>query len=386
MTIRLYDDDSFLKTFEALTVSSRKTEKGYETVLDRTAFFPEGGGQTGDTGVLSFGETSVRVLDTYEAAGEVVHLTDGPVPENTRVTGTLDWSVRFHKMQNHSAEHIVSGLVCGQYPYHNVGFHLGDGLVTMDYDGFLSREQLRQIEKRANEIITEDLPIKTGYPANVAEIAYRSKLDLKEHIRLVEIPGVDICACCAPHVKTTGQIGCLKILSSQKYKSGVRITMQAGAWAEETAAKAWAALETIASLVSLPPLETVAGVEKLKEKLAETEAKARETSLKMLESLIRTGNQRYAIVEDRALLKDAVNLLKEKYPGETAMALAGDDETGYQFMLLTPQDLNEVRKVLASFGGSGGGRDGLLQGKITCTEKEIEKLLSLIENQNEMQK
>lgn len=376
MTIRLYDDDSFLKEFAATAISSRKTEKGYETVLDRTAFFPEGGGQTGDTGTLSFGETSVRVLDTFEKAGEVVHLTDGPVSENTCVTGTLDWPVRFYKMQNHSAEHILSGLVCGRHPYKNVGFHLGDGLVTVDYDGFLSREELREIEKCANKIITEDLPIKTGYPANVAEISYRSKLDLKEHIRLVEIPGVDICACCAPHVRSTGQIGCLKILSSQKYKSGVRITMQAGAWAEETAARAWETLEKIAALVSLPPLETVTGVEKLKEKLAESEMQARETAVKLLKTVIEASDKPYTVVEDRALLKDAVNLLKERFPDKTSAALAGDEENGYQFMLLTPCDLDEVRKKLAALGGSGGGRDGLLQGKVHCTVQAFEQLLS----------
>ena len=196
MTEKLYEQDSHLREFSARVLDCRKLEDGWAVLLDRTAFFPEGGGQEGDRGELD----GVRVLDTQIRDEEILHLTDGPLEPGTTVTGRLDWDLRFRRMQDHSGEHIVSGLVYQKYGYNNVGFHLGDGEVTLDFSGELTGPQLEEIEMLANRAVTANLPIRTWYPGPAAlkRISYRSKLDLTENVRLVRIPGIDTCACCPP--------------------------------------------------------------------------------------------------------------------------------------------------------------------------------------------
>ena len=226
MTEKLYYQDSHLFTFEAAVLDCRKEKKGYSVVLDRTAFFPEGGGQLADTGVLG----GVRVLDVHERGGEICHCTDAPLEIGAHVEGIVDAGQRLRRMQNHSGEHILSGLVHNAYGFNNVGFHMGAECMIIDFSGELTWEQLTELETRANEVVRQNIPLHIWFPdANeLQSLEYRSKLELTENVRIVEIPGVDRCACCAPHVERTGEVGIVKILDSQRHRGGVRVSVVCG--------------------------------------------------------------------------------------------------------------------------------------------------------------
>lgn len=203
MTEKLFYEDSHMVTFSATVVSCEQSGEVYEVVLDRTAFFPEGGGQYADTGRLD----DAKVTDVQEKAGIIYHKTNQSLEIGKTVQGTIDWEERFSKMQQHSGEHIVSGIVHAVYGYDNVGFHMGKDAITMDFNGSISKEELKVIERKANEAVVKSLDIKVLYPAKeeLDSIAYRSKIEIEGQVRIVEIPGYDVCACCAPHVKKTGE-------------------------------------------------------------------------------------------------------------------------------------------------------------------------------------
>src|SRR5699024_8742548 len=212
-------------------LSCRERNGGYQAVLTRTAFFPEGGGQSADTGFLYTKEgEEIRVTDVHEKDGVVYHHISQPVQEGTEVRGKLDFQERFSKMQQHTGEHILSGLVNRHFGYRNVGFHLGTQEVTMDYNGVLTEEDLRQIEYEANEAVAENIPVKVLYPSKeeLKNIIYRSKIEIEGQIRIVQIPGYDSCACCAPHVKETGSVGLIKIVGAVHYKCGMRVSILCG--------------------------------------------------------------------------------------------------------------------------------------------------------------
>ena len=183
-TIRLFDQDSYMQKFDATVLSCEPEGDRFAITLDATAFFPEEGGQCADTGTLG----NATVLDVQESEGVIIHYTDAPLTPGDIVHGQLDFPARYLRMQIHSGEHIVSGLMYRRYGFHNVGFHLG-GEITMDFDGELSREQLNKIEDAANRIIYENVPITAEYPsADVLRATeYRSKLDLTENVRLQKI-------------------------------------------------------------------------------------------------------------------------------------------------------------------------------------------------------
>ena len=225
-TEKLFYNNSHQKSFEATVLSCQKKENYYEIVLDQTAFFPEGGGQYADTGYLG----DAKVLDVQEQEGQILHRTDQELPVGEKVTGQLDWELRFMKMQQHTGEHIVSGIVHERYGYENVGFHLGNEDCTMDFNGEIPVEDLQEIEFRANQAVWENLKIQILYPSKEEEkeMTYRSKIEITGQVRVVIVPGYDACACCAPHVDFTGEIGLIKLVGMQRYKGGVRVTMLCG--------------------------------------------------------------------------------------------------------------------------------------------------------------
>ena len=226
-TERLYEKDVHLRTFTAQVLACQAGKHGYHVVLDRTAFYPEGGGQPGDQGTLD----GVAVTDVHTVDGEIVHYLEKPLAVGATVTGVLDYDRRFALMQQHSGEHIVSGLIFSHYGLHNVGFHMGRDAVTIDFDGFLTDEQLKTLELEANQAIWADLPVEVLWPdrETLAQLPYRSKKVIAGAVRLVRMGSVDLCACCGVHVAHTGEIGLIKFLSSQRFHEGVRIEMLAGA-------------------------------------------------------------------------------------------------------------------------------------------------------------
>ena len=209
-TEKLYYQDAHQAQFQATVLSCRPGKHGYDVVLDRTCFYPEGGGQPGDTGVLS----GVRVTDTHEAGGEIVHYCEAPLAEGQTVEGTIDYERRFEFMQLHTGEHILSGVIHRRFGYENVGFHMGADFVTIDLSGMLTPEQVQSVEAEANEWIWKNVPVEVSYPDPEAlkTIPYRSKKELTGQVRIVTIPGADICACCGTHVSNTGEIGLLRLV------------------------------------------------------------------------------------------------------------------------------------------------------------------------------
>ena len=225
-TEKLYYQDAHQAQFQATVLSCRPGKHGYDVVLDRTCFYPEGGGQPGDTGVLS----SVRVTDTHEAGGEIVHYCEAPLAEGQTVEGTIDYDRRFEFMQLHTGEHILSGVIHRRFGYENVGFHMGADFVTIDLSGMLTPEQVQSVEAEANEWIWKNVPVEVSYPDpdTLKTIPYRSKKELTGQVRIVTIPGADICACCGTHVSNTGEIGLLRIFSCVRFHDGVRLELLCG--------------------------------------------------------------------------------------------------------------------------------------------------------------
>ena len=226
-TIKLYDIDAYATNFEAEVADCRKADQGFLVELDRTLFFPEEGGQSPDKGILGGQE----VLDVQiDKEGTITHLVGQEMPVGKKVSGSIDWKHRFSNMQQHSGEHIISGLVNKYYQYNNVGFHLGPDEVTLDFDGTLTPGQLRAIEAEANQAVKKNFPVHISFPDadTLAGLNYRSKIELKGAVRIVEFPGYDICACCAPHVRQTGEIGLIKVTGIQSHRGGVRVNILCG--------------------------------------------------------------------------------------------------------------------------------------------------------------
>ena len=375
-TDKLFERDSHLREFTARVLDCREAGDGWAVILDRTAFFPEGGGQAGDRGELE----GVPVRDTQLREGEILHLTESPLAPGTDVTGRLDWDLRFRRMQDHSGEHIVSGLVYQKYGYQNVGFHLGDGEVTLDFSGELTGPQLEEIELLANRAVTENLPVRTWYPSPAAlkRIPYRSKLDLTENVRLVRIPGIDTCACCAPHVKRTGEIGLIKILDYMRHRGGVRIHILCGMDALGDYGARYRATKEISGLLSAKQLETPGAVRRVLEEL--------ETAKRRLgEERLRSALEKAAALEpkegnlclffpelDLRALRELVNGGMEKCSGVCAAFTGGDGD--WKFILGSRNvDLKaRSKELLAGIRGRGGGSPEMIQGSCAASRAEIE--------------
>lgn len=378
MTEKLYDYDSFLSEFTSTVLSCEKSENGYKVTLDKTAFFPEGGGQFSDTGMI--GKTAV--FDVQTDGGEIFHYCENEVAVGSTVNCKIDFKKRFRNMQNHSGEHIISGLVHSLYSYENVGFHLGKNEVTLDFNGVLTKEQLRDIEIKANEAVIEDVPVTAVYPTKeeLEKINYRSKKELSGKVRIVTVEGYDTCACCAPHVKHTGQIGQIKILDFSKYKSGVRVYIKCGFDALCDYNEKYDEILKISNLLSVPQNETSLAVENLislnKELKSELNKIKTEKELEKIDSLPYTDGNFvfFTTTDDNAVLIEMVNKAKEKCD-KTICILSGADETGYRYVMYSksPDFDNISKQINTSLNGRGGGRNGMMQGRFSAARTDIEK-------------
>lgn len=387
-TRRLFDENSHLFDFTATVLSVTPTDADgmLRITLDATAFFPEGGGQSPDTGTLG----GCPVVDVQEQDGVIHHTikTDAPFPAvGKTVEGHLDREVRLRKMQNHSGEHIISGIIHRLYGYTNVGFHLGHGDVTLDFDGVLTREQLNAIEDEANRIVAACLPVKAYYPAPevLATLSYRAKLDLTEHVRMVEIGQgdelMDRCACCAPHVDNTGEIGIIKLLDFIHYKGGVRIHMLCGLDALEDYRRRYTDVAFLASRLSVKQNELLAGFDRLQAEIEEKKKvifDLRQTILTMTLSSLPETEGSLCLFEEtgdanamRRLLNEAVGKCRR-----LCGVFSGDDESGYRYVIGRGDaaiDLKPYNKeISAALNAKGGGSSEMLQGRASATRAQIE--------------
>ena len=388
MTEKLFYEDSYIKEFQARVLSCRERNGGYQAVLTRTAFFPEGGGQSADTGFLYTKEgEEIRVTDVHEKDGVVYHHISQPVQEGTEVRGKLDFQERFSKMQQHTGEHILSGLVNRHFGYRNVGFHLGTQEVTMDYNGVLTEEDLRQIEYEANEAVAENIPVKVLYPSKeeLKNITYRSKIEIEGQIRIVQIPGYDSCACCAPHVKETGSVGLIKIVGAVHYKGGMRVSILCGFRALEDYRMKERNVTEISNLLSAKQEDTAQAVEHLGQELNRQKEKNKALQERYvalcLENIRKNKEPEENIFLfeeelDPAARRDFVNKAMEMTQG-LAGVFVGADDSGYQYVLGSRRpDIQETGKKLnARFQGKGGGRPPMIQGSLKGNEQEIREFL-----------
>ena len=377
MTEKLYYQDPYLFSFTARAISCTPQGDGYAVVLDRTAFFPEEGGQYADTGLLS----GISVLDVKEKEGVIYHKLSAPLPVGAEVVGQIEEKQRLRKMQNHTGEHIVSGLFHSLYGLSNVGFHLGHDDVTIDLDGELTREDLCRVEYLANEAIWKNLPIRAEFPSPEAlsTLNYRSKLELIENVRIVTVPGYDICACCAPHVAYTGEVGQIKLLDFARYKGGVRIHMLCGMDALADYHARYMATAAISAKLTAPQREVVEAVERLHTDLQEKKAQIARLQFALADELLRSlpvSDTPALFFEDRLdtpARRALVNGAAEKRP--LAALFAGDDEVGYSFLMGSSSiDLRPFSKsMVAALGGKGGGSATMVQGTLTANRAEIEE-------------
>lgn len=380
MTQRIYDTDAYRKEFTATVTACQPGKKNtWEVVLDQTAFYPEGGGQPGDQGALG----GVSVLDTREKGGDVVHITDAPLTVGESVTGQLDWQRRFDLMQNHSGEHIVSGVIHRKYGFNNVGFHMGSETITVDLDGEFPPEELAQFELEANQVVWANLPVDiTVYDHEAAKaVEYRSKKELPGDVRVVTFPGADACACCGTHVAYTGEIGLIKLISVQKFKGGVRMEMLCGRRALEYINGISAQNHEISVALSAKPMKTAAAVLRLKEesgqnayRLYQMEA---EVFAQRAAALAGAGD---VTLFEPAMAADSVRKLAvavmERCGGRCAV-FAGADGEGYKYAIgETGGDLRSFVKALnQALNGRGGGKPFFVQGSVNATKAEIEAFL-----------
>ncbi|MBR3474101.1 MAG: hypothetical protein IKH34_03435 [Oscillospiraceae bacterium] len=367
MTEKLYYIDSHLHCFEAVVTGCKETKGGWALTLDRTAFFPEGGGQPADTGSIG----PARVLDVQEKEGRILHFTDKPLPVGERFACALDWEQRLRRMQNHSGEHIVSGLVYREYGFDNVGFHMGPDCMTMDYSGELSREQLTRIESLANEAVRADLPLKIWFPEEeeLKSLFYRSKLDLTENVRIVEIPGIDRCACCAPHVERTGEVGLVKILTAERHRGGVRITAVCGMDALELLRSYQDSVTAVSGLLSAPRDKIVPAVERQLELQAKQKERIAALSLELARLRAESAEETqgnlvlFDSVLDEVAQRELTNLLAQKCA--VAAVFSGSEAEGWRYIIGSRRvDLRKnARAVNAGIQGRGGGSSLMIQGR-----------------------
>ena len=384
MTIHLYDKDSFLLEFDAVVLSCEAKGDKYIVTLDQTAFFPEGGGQGADHGVLG----GVNVLDVHEVNGEVQHLTDGALTAGESVHGCVDAQRRLAMMQQHSGEHIFSGIVHQLFGYDNVGFHIGSEAVTMDFNGPLTEEDVLRVERMANEIIWKNIPVMTLLPSpeELAQMEYRSKKALTGEVRIVTIEGADTCACCGTHVKYTGSIGQIKVLSCQKYKSGVRVAILCGTRALDEENMLLSQVKRASTALSCKQPEVADSVAKLLADRDSLRAQNDALGMRVFDMMAREEGCR----EIRVVVCDVLPASQARKAAgklaagaKAALVLIPRAEGGYSFAMSSEQmDIRPVTKALCeAFGGRGGGPKDMTQGVLGAAEEAAirEKIETIIE-------
>ena len=376
-TEKLYYANPFLTEFTAVIQSCEAGKNGFLVTLDRTAFYPEGGGQPADHGTLG----DALVLDVHEKQGVVFHTLDKKVEIGETVTGRIDWARRFDHMQQHSGEHIISGILCADYHCDNVGFHMGADTVTIDYNTDISWEQAMDAERKANEIIWADRPVEIAYPSReeLKSIDYRSKKELTGQVRIVTFPGADCCACCGTHVLRAGQVGLVKVLTVQKFREGVRMEILCGQRALRFLSTVYDQNRTVAQSLSVKPDQTAAAVERtlselhgVKLRMAELEEAANLAAAKEY------AGQGDVLMFRSPMSSDAVRRLADavaKECGGLAAVFAGEDGRKYSYALVRSDggDIAPLVKSLnAALHGRGGGRNGFAQGSVEAARQEIE--------------
>lgn len=378
-TRKLYDEAPYATHFTATIIDVAQHHKYVTLVLNQTLFFPEEGGQCADTGTID----GVQVVDVKIKDGVITHhikakMTDFHVGQE--VTGDVDWDLRFSNMQNHSAEHILSGLVHRRYGYDNVGFHLGTSEVTVDFNGLLTEEDVRRLEHDVNQAIYENVPIIASYPDEemLPSMDYRFKKEIDDDLRIVEVTNYDLCACCAPHVRATGEIGLLKILRCDRYKQGVRLSILAGSRAFAYLTKDFDQMAVLYRMLSANQATVLKHVTRLLEENGSLKTQLNDYQRQVMRAKVDALEGDYAFFFEPALdaliARDIINEMRAK--GFThAGIFIGDDVSGYRFTIASGKDARVFAAELRKNGGKGGGKADMVTGFMKARHPEIEEIL-----------
>lgn len=387
-TIRLYDNDAYACEFTATVVKCTKSEiksgkdtiPGYNVILDQTLFFPEEGGQSPDKGTIN----EIDVLDVQIKNNVITHFVKEEIPSGTEIKGKINWTHRFNNMQQHSGEHIFSGLVHNKFGYDNVGFHLSDQIVTMDFNGVLSPEDVSNIEFEVNKIISENRKITVTYPSKeeLANMDYRSKIEIKGQVRIVTIEETDVCACCAPHVRMTGEVGMLKVMSTSNYKGGVRISILCGFRALEAFREKSAIVNDLTTYLTTGQenlLDTVTKLKSNNQSLNSELAKLKQKALEDKLASISSDQKDVIIFEsglDTKIIRNVVNSLMELHEGVCGI-FVGDDENGYNYVVGSNNvDCKEIANTMREkLNAKGGGNNKMIQGSVTAKSDAIAEII-----------
>ncbi len=372
---KLFYKDCHLSRFSATVTGCEKGEKGYLVTLDATAFYPEGGGQACDIGALG----GANVLDVREKDGEILHLCDAPLTEGDTVEGEIDWARRFDLMQQHTGEHILSGLINARFGYHNTGFHVGADVMEVDFDGPISPDDLADLERQANEAIWQNAPVKCWIPspAELETVKYRTKRALPWPVRIVQVGDVDSCACCGIHVAHTGEVGLIKILSCASLRGGIRLEMVCGGRAYRYMTEIFNQNRIVSQTFSAKLLQTGEAAKKMADALANE--KARVTQLqKQIFAHTATAYEgkenvlHFADSLEPAQVRELADQISRMISGFAAVF--SQTETGFSYCLATQTgDLRELGKAMtAQLNGRGGGKPNFQQGNVNCTRTAVE--------------
>ena len=376
-TRKLYYEDCHLARFTANVLSCVKTDTGCEVVLDATAFYPEGGGQAADTGTLN----GVRVVHTREDGEAVVHLCEAPLTVGETVEGILDYEARFPRMQQHTGEHIVSGIIHRKFGYHNVGFHMGSDVITIDFDGSVPASELSAIEAEANAAVWKNLDVNCWIPSpeELPTVFYRTKRALPWPVRIVEIPGFDSCACCGVHVAATGEIGLIKLLSAIPFKGGTRMEMACGGQALTILNAVFHQNRLVSQAFSAKIFETGEAARRMNEVLSQQKYRIAGLEKRIFAQIAKGyGSAGDVLHFEEGLDSTAIRELADaiaNVSGGTAAVFSGSDSEGYGFCLVTRNgDLRSFgREMVSALNGRGGGKPICQQGRVQASRARIEE-------------
>lgn len=374
----LFYRDPYAREFTAEVVSCTEGKKGFEVILTDTAFYPEGGGQPTDLGELG----GVKVNFVKRINESIIHYTDQPLAVGNLATGRIDWERRFDNMQNHTCEHIFSGLIHQKFGFENVGFHMDPEDITVDFSGEVPKEELDKIEQEVNDAIAADIELCVTFPSQqeLASMDYRSKKELSGLVRIVSVPGFDCCACCGTHVRRSGEIGIFKILESGKYRGGTRVRFAAGKRALRDYAWRLNEISKVSVLLSAKPHEISAAVEKvLNDGKTQEQLLAERTQLWLKSVADRIEKpQDCVIIFENGLspfeLKKFASILKERLVGIPCAVLSEVGENVFNYVLAYESEkFSEIsRELNKKLNGRGGGRDGVVQGTYRVDRAVIE--------------
>jgi alanyl-tRNA synthetase len=372
---KLFYEDCHLTQFPSKVTGCEKSEKGWLVTLDATAFYPEGGGQACDIGTLG----DVNVLDVREKDGKVLHLCDGPLTVGETVEGEIDWARRFDLMQQHTGEHILSGLINARFGYHNTGFHVGADVMEVDFDGPISAEDLAELERKANEAIWKNMSVKCWIPTpeELPGVTYRTKRALPWPVRIVQVGDVDSCACCGIHVATTGEVGMIKILSCASLRGGVRLEMVCGGRAYKYMTAVFDQNRTVSQTFSAKILETGEAAKKIQEALAKEKLRCAELQKQVFDfqATAYAGEENvlhFAPDLGPAQVRELADRISRVIGGFAAVF--SENAGSFSYCLATQNgDLRALGKEMtAALNGRGGGKESFQQGNLAATQAEIE--------------